>query len=52
MSPLVVAGDGHFAYKHVRSDVEEELNGLVTHDRRLEAPPQEIRAADERAKEL
>jgi hypothetical protein len=34
------------------TDVEGELNGLLTHDRRPKAPPQEIRAANQRAKEL
>jgi beta-galactosidase/beta-glucuronidase len=34
------------------TDVEGELNGLLTHDRRPKAPPQEIRAANEQAKEI
>jgi hypothetical protein len=29
------------------TDVEGELNGLLTHDRRPKAPPQQIRAANE-----
>lgn len=34
------------------TDVEGELNGLLTHDRRPKAPPQDIRAANEQAKEI
>lgn len=32
------------------TDVEGELNGLLTHDRRPKAPPQAIRAANEQSK--
>jgi beta-galactosidase/beta-glucuronidase len=32
------------------TDVEGELNGLLTYDRRPKAPPQEIRAANEQSK--
>jgi hypothetical protein len=34
------------------TDVEGELNGLLTHDRRPKAPPHTIRAANEQAKEI
>jgi beta-galactosidase/beta-glucuronidase len=34
------------------TDVEGELNGLLTHDRRPKAPLQDIRAANEQAKEI
>jgi beta-galactosidase/beta-glucuronidase len=34
------------------TDVEGELNGLLTHDRRAKAPPEEIRAVNEQAKEI
>jgi len=34
------------------TDVEgEQLNGLLTHDRRAKAPPERIRAVNEQAKE-
>jgi hypothetical protein len=33
------------------TDVEGELNGLLTHDRRAKAPPERIRAVNEQAKE-